>query len=493
VIASSYATDDDILLALSLRRRAAPQRAGGRYRDDVAAFIHERIVIDDAQDIGDGQGTMPFHLWDAQKDLLEAVLSERLLFILKARQLGISWLVCAYALHLCLYRPSRVVLLFSIGQDEANEMMRRITVMYERLPQELKAELPSVTKSNTEEIAWANGSQIQSLPARKSAGSGYTASLVILDEFAKNENAAALYTAVKPTIDGGGKLIILSTANGTANLFYDMCQRAISGAGRFAFRFLPWHVRPGRTQEWYNATAADAVDASLMKQEYPATPDEAFEATDVDTFLPSITLWDACRDDDLSPLDAHTPCVLALDGAESNDTFASVIVSKHPSDPNRLAVRYVRPYVPLPGVPLDFDSIEADIRALVQSYAVQQIAYDPFLLGQMIRRLTTGAHPIRTVCEPFPQQAARLEADKGLYDLITQRRIAHDGNAELRQHLANANRKVDQESRKLRIVKRTYQLKIDLAVALSMGCARADALTPNTLTTGTNYLADWRG
>lgn len=289
--------------------------------------------------------------------------------------------------------------------------------------------------------------------------------------------ASEVYTALKPTIDGGGALIVLSTANGTANLFYDMCQRAQQGLGRFAFRFLPWHARPGRDAAWYAATEADAVDSALMKQEYPATPDEAFEATDVDTFLPSISLWDACEDATLPPLDPHTPCVLALDGAESNDTFASVIVSRHPTDATRLAVRYVRPYVPSKGMPLDFDAIEQDIRELVARYAVQQIAYDPFLLGQMIRRLTDPTNrPIRTPVEPFPQGAQRLEADKALYDLITQRRIAHDGNSELRAHISNANRKVDAESRRLRIVKRTYAAKIDLCVALSMGAQRAAEL-----------------
>ena len=201
----------------------------------------------------------------------------------------------------------------------------------------------------------------------------------------------------------------------------------------------------------------------------------------IDHFLPSIDLWRACRDD-LPPLGAHEPCILALDGAESNDTFASIIVSRHPHDSTRLAVRYVRPYVPNRGEALNFDSIEQDIRNLVESYAVQQIAYDPFLLGQMIRRLTKPREtsddplPMMAPCEPFHQGADRLEADKALYDLITQRQIAHDGNAELTQHIANANRKIDAEGRRLRIVKRTYPLKIDLAVALSMAAYRCSAL-----------------
>ena len=98
-----------------------------RYAADLAGFVHDCIVIDDAQ--GDGAGTMPFHLWPAQRDLLDDLAAERLLLILKARQLGITWLVCAYALWLCLHKDQRLVLTFSIGQSEANEMMRRISAM----------------------------------------------------------------------------------------------------------------------------------------------------------------------------------------------------------------------------------------------------------------------------------------------------------------------------------------------------------------------------
>ena len=227
-----------------------------------------------------------------------------------------------------------------------------------------------------------------------------------------------------------------------------------------------------------------SYDTQWLAQEIEG---EFLDLGSIDQFLPSIALWDACQAA-LPPLDAHTPCVLALDGAESNDTFASVIVS---ADADRLAVRYVRPYVPSKGVPLDFDAIEQDIRDLCSRYAVQELAYDPFLLGQLIRRLTTGPNPIRVPCVPFPQGAQRLEADKGLYDLISQRRIVHDGNAELRQHLANANRKVDAESRKLRIVKRKYELKIDLAVCLSMGAQRAGEIL-GVIRTGFSFSYDTR-
>ncbi len=482
---------------LELRRRAT-SAGGGVPTPDVADFIHNQVIIDDAQDHGDGVGTMPFHLWEAQRELLTAIETEPRLLILKARQLGISWLCCAYALHLCLFKPNRLVLTFSIGQEEANEMMRRIQAMYDRLPEAMRAQHP-VSKRNTEEITWANGSAIHALPSRKSAGSGYTASLIILDEFAKNENASKLYAAVKPTIDGGGKMIILSTANGAGNLFHDMVEKAKAGTSRFAFRFLPWQARPGRDQAWYADVAADSETMALMKQEYPADPDEAFEASEVDAFL-DINLWDACQEE-LPPLGPHEPCILAIDGSESDDTFPLVIISRHPTDPVRFAVRYCRVFVPdAPGIVLDDAPIESEVRRLVSCYAIQQVAFDRAFIGQFIRRLTTqtdgGPAPIAVPVEKFNQGADRLVADKGWSDLIIQRRIAHDkrmaGADVLRQHIANANKKRD-VSGHMRIIKRTHALKIDACVACAMGAMRAAEIVPRTLTEGANFLADWRG
>jgi len=226
--------------------------------------------------------------------------------------------------------------------------------------------------------------------------------------------------------------------------------------------------------------AANLADGYVTERRQSLTEAEArvlLEAAwedidDVDRFLSAITLWDACRDDTLPPLDRHTPCVLAMDAGESSDTFATGLISRHPTVPELLAVRYARAYVPRGG-PLDFDAIEQDIRDLVNCHAVQQIAYDPFLLGQMMRRLSAPGREIPVPLVPFPQGAQRLAADKLLWDLITQRRLVHDGSPELRKHLDNADKKVSGEGRQIRIVKRAQSLKIDLAVMLSMGCARA--------------------
>jgi hypothetical protein len=193
------------------------------------------------------------------------------------------------------------------------------------------------------------------------------------------------------------------------------------------------------------------------------------DVDDTDRFLSSMVLWDACEEE-LPTLDGHTPVVMGMDAGESSDTFATVLVSVHPKRAGIYAVRYARAYVPKNG-PLDFDEIEKDIRDLCKRYAIRQIAYDPFLLGQMVRRLTTGKKAT-AIMEPFPQGAQRLEADKFLFDLILQRRIVHDGDGDLRSHIENADKKRTGDGRKMRITKRQQNLKIDLTVALSMAAHR---------------------
>jgi hypothetical protein len=194
------------------------------------------------------------------------------------------------------------------------------------------------------------------------------------------------------------------------------------------------------------------------------------EWEDIDTaerFLPSITWWDGCRED-LAPLDPFTPIVLAADAGVTNDSFGLIGVSRHPDRREDVAVRFVRVWYPR-GKPLDFDVIEAEIRSLCATWNITQVAYDAYQLHQMMTRLQNDGI---VWTKAFSQGGDRLIADKQLLDVITQRRLAHDGDVELRTHIDNADRKAGDEAGKLRLVKRTAKGKIDLAVATSMAVAR---------------------
>jgi hypothetical protein len=257
-----------------------------RCEGDVSYFIDTYGVIDDAQDqSGMGGGTTRFRLWAAQVELLWTLMVTRLVVILKARQLGISWAICGYVLWLVTFRSSEVLLL-SKGQPEANELLRRVRTMFDRLPDWMRARLPRIVKDNTRQLEFSNGSRIRSLPATKNAGISYTASLVVMDEAAHLKWGEDLLLNVKPTIDAGGQLIILSTANGFGGMFHAVWTKAVEGLNNFRTVFLPWWVRPGRTAEWFRGVKADAVDPKLIPQNYPANPIEAFLASGATRFEP---------------------------------------------------------------------------------------------------------------------------------------------------------------------------------------------------------------
>lgn len=373
--------------------------------------------------------------------------------------------------------------------------------MYHRLPDWMRATNPLV-KENNGELRFTNGSAIVSMPATKNAGRSLTATLVIVDEFAFLLWPQQLYTALKPTIDNGGQLILLSTANGESGLFYDLWKLAVERKSTLIPSFLSWKARPGRTHAWRDAIASDATLSSLVDQEYPEQPDDAFCNTGTERYLPSILLWDACKEP-LPPLDRRTRLVLGVDGAVGRSTgpsdyFAICGVSAHPQDRKKQAVRFIKAWQARPGQKLDADMIRAWLRWLWNNFAIQEITYDPARLEFLMQDLgKPGTHPIDPdnlrseqrksgglYCTEFSQNNLRVLADGALLDRIADRSIVWDekidGAALLREHLSNSDRKSEAnnstEQRRIRIVKRSESLKVDLSVALSQSSYRAAQL-----------------
>jgi terminase large subunit-like protein len=195
-------------------------------------------------------------------------------------------------------------------------------------------------------------------------------------------------------------------------------------------------------------------------------------------FLPDMTLWDLCRQE-IPPLDNRTPMVIALDAGIHSDSFGMVGVTRNPIHKTLVAVRYVQEWRPTNGTISfqgtdDYPGPEMVLRRLCKAHNIVCVTFDEYQLHDMATRL--GAEGIAWF-RPFPQGSDRLEADKQLFDLILERRLAHDGNSDLRRHINNANKKPDPETRKLRLVKREGSLKIDLAVCASMAanvCLKLD-------------------
>ena len=180
---------------------------------------------------------LPFGLWPAQREVLIDLEQHRLTVILKARQLGLSWLVVGWALWLMLFQPAATVLFFSKRDQEAVRLLAfRRRGMLDRLPDWLR---PALVADHDHNIELANGSVGLAFPT--TGGRSYTASLVVVDEadFAGTsgaDNLDALLAAVKPTIDAGCRLILLSTADKSK---LQSAFKRIYGAGNVRLLRLP--------------------------------------------------------------------------------------------------------------------------------------------------------------------------------------------------------------------------------------------------------------
>jgi hypothetical protein len=241
---------------------------------------------------------VPFRLWPAQADVLDRIERSRLVVLLKARQLGLTYLVLALALWAMLFRPAATVMLFSRRDDEATDLLAtRLRGMYTRLPPWLRAR--SVTVDNDHELELSNGSRALAFPT--TAGDSYSASLVIVDEADLVPDLDRLLRAVKPTIDAGGRLILVGRTDKSRpqSPFKRIFQAATEGNTEWTPIFLPWHARPDRTPEWYEAQRADvlartgALDA--LHENYPATAAEALAPRSLDKRIPAEWLTQCYR------------------------------------------------------------------------------------------------------------------------------------------------------------------------------------------------------
>jgi len=192
---------------------------------------------------------IPFRLWQGQADVLQTLQENRLVIILKARQLGQTWLVLSFALWLMLCHPAVTILLFSRRDDEAQYLLERLRGIYTRLPEWAQAK--RIIASNNHEWRLSNGSVAYAFPT--TAGDSYTASMAIVDEADLVPNLDFLMNAVKPTIDGGGRMILLSRSNKDEpqSPFKLMYRAAKQKKSPWTPVFLPWNTHPDRDKEWY--------------------------------------------------------------------------------------------------------------------------------------------------------------------------------------------------------------------------------------------------
>jgi len=241
-----------------------------RCQRDPEYFVDNFCMVE--SDAGDG--VVPFHLFDYQRDVLHRWLAHRETITLKARQLGITELAAALALAQVNFRGHNKVIVFSQDESKAREFSRKCRVAWDNLPAWLQTPLSNPQLTTTLELR--NGSRIIPQAATERSARGLNCQLLILDEFAFQEYGGSIFEAAAVTARSAGqRILVISTANGAGTPFHILWQQAVTGESSMHAVFLPWHIRPGRDAAWYQQATAN-YEVYKAAQEYPARAEEAF-------------------------------------------------------------------------------------------------------------------------------------------------------------------------------------------------------------------------
>ena len=232
--------------------------------------------------------------------------------ILKARQLGFTTFIQIFMLDRCLFNSNIAAGVIAHNREDAQDFFeKKIKFAYESLPDWLRNERKASTDS-AHQLSFTNGSSIRVGTSLRSGTYQY----LHISEFGKlcatrPDRAEEIIAGAINTVEAGCFVFMESTADGSYGRFFDMCQNSMTNAIDrltkldFKFFFFAWWQHPDyrldgdvdislEDEDYFSRLEASeeitltvdqknwyvkkkAVQMSKMMQEYPSTPQEAFE------------------------------------------------------------------------------------------------------------------------------------------------------------------------------------------------------------------------
>lgn len=209
-------------------------------------------------------GTIPFTLYEFQRRVIHEFLNNPFNIILKARQMGLTWLMAGYQLWMALFFYDKEIMTISMNEKVSYRVLYRVKTMYRNLPHFLK--LP-VVEDNKSEMRFINNSHIQSIPTSPEAGRSESLSLLCIDECAFVRWIEEIWTAASMTLATGGNAILNSTPNGIGNFYYDTWQKSVAGTAPFNPILIEWDLHPDRDDAWYQRECEKLGSKQRVAQE----------------------------------------------------------------------------------------------------------------------------------------------------------------------------------------------------------------------------------
>ena len=213
------------------------------------------------------RGLEKINLYPYQREMITAVHETNAVVAECARQSGKTTAITASILHYVLFNNHKNVAILANKAEVSREILARIKLAYEHLPQWLQQ---GVVEWNKGSIVLENGSRIMATATSSNNIRGFSVNMLFIDEAAFVENWDEFFTSVYPTISSGEttKLILVSTVNGM-NHFHKITDLARKKMNRYKLISVTWKDVPGRDEVWKERTLGDMnYDYEKFAQEY---------------------------------------------------------------------------------------------------------------------------------------------------------------------------------------------------------------------------------
>ena len=228
-------------------------------KEDIVYFAENYVKI-----IHVDRGMINFIPYDYQEEIIKTVHNNRFTILCCSRQSGKTTALSANILHYIIFNSEKTVALLANKGDTAREILSRIKLAYENLPNWLQQ---GVLKFNEGSIELENNSRVIATSTSSSAIRGYAISFLYIDEAAFIEGWTEFYKSVYPTISSGmeTKVVLTSTPNGL-NFYYKLWKDAIDGKSSFIPIKVTWRDVPGRDEEWKRQTIVNTSEEAFIQE-----------------------------------------------------------------------------------------------------------------------------------------------------------------------------------------------------------------------------------
>ena len=189
------------------------------YFNNPWSMVEDGVVYTlDSTDLLQPVKPFPAHPW--LKLMAEKWLEEPLFASFKSRRMTITWLMVFLHLWLAMFREGASVFFVSDKEEKSDELIDRAHFIYNNIPS--TSMLKPLCKRSYCYLEFPGlNSYIHGVPQGADQLRQYTATAILNDEFAFWSKGRETFMASKPTIDGGGKVTLISSP--MEGFFKELC------------------------------------------------------------------------------------------------------------------------------------------------------------------------------------------------------------------------------------------------------------------------------